>query len=96
MNAPENRSGLRARVVIYGKPGCCLCDEALEELEKVRVEIDFDLVEVDIQADPAIYDQMVESIPVIEIDGVRFCEFRVDETQLKNKLKEIMNHASPR
>ncbi|MDR3710068.1 MAG: glutaredoxin family protein [Capsulimonadaceae bacterium] len=95
MNAPEHRSGHLARVVLYGKPECCLCEEALEVIERVATRIPFDFTEIDIRSDPAVYAQMIESIPVVEIDDVRFSEFRVDETLFENKLKENTTNANP-
>ena len=83
------------RVILYGKPGCCLCEEALAVLRDMQIEALFELVEVDIESDPALYARFIETIPVIEVDGDTFCEFRVDPTLLKLKLKEVADYANP-
>jgi hypothetical protein len=39
-------------VEIYSKPNCPLCEDAREILERVRTRVEFNLVEIDITADP--------------------------------------------
>ena len=41
-------------VVLYGRPGCCLCDDAREVLERVRARHPFGLQERDIEGDEAL------------------------------------------
>ena len=82
------REGAR-RVVLYGKPGCHLCEEALDVLWRVQKDDPFELAIVDIRSDDALYDRMIESIPVVEVAGEAFSEFYVDETLLRHRLKEL-------
>jgi glutaredoxin len=56
-------------VRIYTKPGCCLCDQAREVLERLRERIAFDLVEEDIRADPALFARWRYEIPVVIVNG---------------------------
>ena len=37
------------RVVLYGRPGCCLCDDALAVIERVRARTPFALQTLDIE-----------------------------------------------
>ena len=69
-------------VVLYGRDGCCLCDEAREVLERVRVAHPFVLVERDIEADERLLRAYLERIPVVAIDGVEVFELFVDESAL--------------
>ena len=89
MIVSETDSHRPHRVVLYGKPGCHLCEDALAVLKSVRTEIDFDLVERSILDDDALRTEMAESIPVIEIDDSYFCKYRVDPTRLKQRLQEV-------
>jgi glutaredoxin len=57
------------RVVLYGAPGCSLCDRARATLEGLRGELEFELEEVDISGDPALEERYRELLPVVEIDG---------------------------
>ena len=74
------------RVVLYSRPGCCLCDEAREVLVKVRGETGFRLEERDIEDDDSVFRAYLERIPVITIDGVEAFELFVDESELRRRL----------
>jgi len=67
------------RVVLYGKPGCCLCDLAASRLEAIRARRPFDLVKVDILSDPALEARYGTTIPAVEVDGALVSEGRFDE-----------------
>jgi hypothetical protein len=41
---------MTARVVLYGRPGCHLCEDALVVLERVRGRTPFTLEQVDIES----------------------------------------------
>ena len=75
------------RVVLYGKAGCCLCDEARKEVELVRERHPFELEEVDVSLDPALHAQYGERIPVLALDGEELFEFHVDAGELARRLQ---------
>jgi glutaredoxin len=77
---------MTSRVVLYGRDGCCLCDEAREVLERVRARQPFVLVERDIDADEALLRAYLERIPVVAIDGVEVFDLFVDESELERRL----------
>jgi glutaredoxin len=70
-------------VVLFGREGCCLCDDAREVLERVRARHPFVLRERDIDADPALLRAYLERIPVVTIDGMEAFELFVDEAELE-------------
>jgi glutaredoxin len=76
-------------VVLYSRPGCCLCDDAREILERVRSRRPFDLSEVDIDADEALLRTHLERIPVVTIDGVEAFELFVSEAALERRLDMV-------
>lgn len=76
------------QVVIYGRDGCCLCEQALELLQRVRATNPFDLQQRDIESDEQLLAAYLERIPVVTIDGVEAFEFFVDEAELKRWLQE--------
>ncbi|MBA2794448.1 MAG: glutaredoxin family protein [Thermoleophilaceae bacterium] len=78
------------RVTLYGKPGCCLCDDAKAIVATVRTEVPFELEEVDISLDPRLYREYGERIPVLDVDGVERFEFGVDEDSLKRALGRVV------
>jgi Glutaredoxin-like domain (DUF836) len=73
-------------VVLYGREGCCLCDEARELLLRVSERSPFRLIERDIEADDALLRLYLERIPVVTIDGVEVFELFVDEHELVRRL----------
>lgn len=73
-------------IVLYGRPGCHLCDDARVVLERVRADVQFALVERDIEADDALFKAYLERIPVIALDGEELFEFFVDEAELRRRL----------
>jgi glutaredoxin len=77
-------------VVLYGKADCHLCDEARTVLERVRADVPFDLVELDIEADDALHRRYLERIPVVEIAGEEAFEFFVEEAELRRRLAIVV------
>jgi len=73
-------------VVLYGRPGCHLCDDARAGLLRLAARRPFRLREVDIEADPALLRRYLERIPVICADGEEICELFLDEEALLSKL----------
>jgi glutaredoxin len=73
-------------VVLYGREGCCLCDEARELLLAVREWLPFEFEERDIDRDDALLRTYLERIPVVTIDGVEVFELFVDEPELVRRL----------
>lgn len=57
-------------VTVYGRPGCHLCEEAIEMLKGLRAAgRDFEIVEVNIENSPVLHAEYLERIPVIEVAG---------------------------
>ena len=75
-----------ADVVIYGRPGCCLCDDALEVLQRVRARSPFVLHEQNIEQDEALLRRYLERIPVVTINGVEAFELVVDEAEFARQV----------
>jgi glutaredoxin len=76
-------------VILYGREGCCLCDEAREMLLRIRKRRPFELSERDIESDDALLRDYLERIPVIEIDGVEEFELLIDEFELERRLDKV-------
>ena len=76
-------------VVLYSRPGCCLCDDAREILERVRRRRPFDLLDRDIENDDALLLAYLERIPVVTIDGVEAFELFVDEAELERRIDMV-------
>jgi len=73
-------------VTLYGRPGCHLCDEARDVLERVRSEAPFELRLIDIERDDELFRRYLERIPVVCLDGEELFEHFVDEAALRRRL----------
>ena len=77
-------------VVLYGRPDCHLCDEARAALERLRADgLEFELREVDIEADEELHGRFLERIPVIELDGEIVSELFADAEGLRARLDTL-------
>ena len=76
-------------LTLYGKPGCCLCDEARHAVDSVRGDLDFGLEEIDISLDPVLHRRYGERIPVLCVDGEEAFELGVDAAALKDLLGRV-------
>ena len=76
-------------VVIYGRPGCHLCEQALTVIERVRARVPFELRQVDIESDDALFSRYLERIPVVELDGLVEFELLVDESEFERALANV-------
>jgi hypothetical protein len=52
----------------------------------VRTRVVFELQEIDIESDDALFKRYLERIPVVALDGRELFEFFVDERQLESAL----------
>jgi hypothetical protein len=69
-------------VTLYSRPGCHLCDEARQSLQRVQTRVAFNLCEVDITSDDALHARYLERIPVVALDGEDLFDYEVDEESL--------------
>ncbi len=76
-------------VVLYGREGCCLCDDAREALLRVRARHQFALQECDIDDDEGLLRAYLERIPVVTIDGTEAFEFVIDEAELERLVATV-------
>jgi hypothetical protein len=86
--------GRPARVVLFGRAGCHLCDEARALVAEVCAETGAGWTEVDIDASDApvltggrsALDEYSDLVPVVEVDGVRQGYWRIDAQRLRRVL----------
>ena len=73
------------KIVLYGKPGCHLCDDARAVLERAGAPFE----EIDITTDDTMHAAYLERIPVVAIDGEDCFEFFVEEAALRALLSTV-------
>jgi hypothetical protein len=74
------------RVILIGKPGCHLCDDARAVVAAVCAETGTSWTEVSILDDPELADLYAEQIPVVLVDDVVHDFWRVDPLRLREAL----------
>jgi hypothetical protein len=78
------------QVVVYSRPGCHLCAEALAAIVALRREgYRFELHEIDIESDDALLRAHLERIPVVEVDGALASELVLDQAGLRARLDTV-------
>ncbi len=60
---------MKHSIVLYGKPGCHLCDITHQLLLGLQREFDLTIEEIDITRDPTLLERCRETIPVLVIDN---------------------------
>jgi glutaredoxin len=79
-----------ATVVVYSRPGCHLCEEALAQIVSLHEEgYRFELHEVDIESHDLLLRRYLERIPVVEVDGAEVSELVLDRAALEAKLDTV-------
>ena len=73
-------------VVLYGRAGCHLCDQAMTMLGRLREDTGENFVEVDIGADDALRERYGELVPVVTVDGVQQGYWRIDAGRVRAAL----------
>src|SRR6516162_8483670 len=77
------------QIDIYSRPGCHLCDDAKEVIERVQSRFSFSLRVINIETDPALEKAYGEQIPVVFINGNKAFKYHVDEKELEQKVKRL-------
>lgn len=77
---------MRNLVTVYTREGCHLCEVAIETLESLQPELQFDIEKRFIEGDPVLEAKYGEQIPVILIDGEHHDFYRVDPDRFRSSL----------
>jgi glutaredoxin len=85
----ERRRAVVVTLVLYGRAGCHLCDDARAVLERMGHPFE----EVDIEGDDDLLARYLERIPVVALDGADLYDFFVDEDDLRRRLAARVRQA---
>ncbi len=75
-----------AKVTLYTRAGCCLCDEAKQVLAAARRRASFDLEEIDIDRHTEWLPLYNDEVPVIAIDGRKAFKYHVGMDEFLKRL----------
>lgn len=77
---------MTARVLLYSRPGCHLCDDVRTVVAAVCAEMGEAYDEVDISGTPELEQRFGQEIPVTFVDGEQHDFFRVSPHRLRRAL----------
>lgn len=75
------------RVLLLGRPGCHLCDDARAVVERVCAELGVGWEERSIAGDDELERKYGEQVPVTFVDGSQHDFWRVDPQRLRQALE---------
>jgi glutaredoxin len=75
-------------VTVYSRHGCHLCESAVNTLQGLQPELDFEIEIIYIDANPELEKLYGEQIPVIHIDGEHHDFWRVDPERFRSSLEK--------
>jgi len=79
--------GPKIPLVLYTRADCPLCEEMKAELAAAQLPRDWELIEVDVDGDPALVERFGESVPVLEIGGRVAFKGRLDPQLLARRFE---------
>jgi glutaredoxin len=87
MSAP---AAAAPEVVVYSRPECHLCEQAIAALVALHEEgYRFALHEIDIESDELLLRRHLERIPVVEVNGVEASELVFDAGAVRARLDTV-------
>ncbi|WP_120770960.1 glutaredoxin family protein [Mycobacterium syngnathidarum] len=91
MEREQAGGGGRATVTLLTRAGCSMCERAARQLAVLREELNFELVDTDVDVaaeagDPTLRARYGDLLPVILLNGTEHSYWDVDEQQLRADL----------
>lgn len=75
-----------ARVVVYTRQGCHLCEVAEQQVAEVCATTGDTWTRIDIDDEPDLRERFTEQVPVTFVDGAQHDFWRVDAARLQKAL----------
>jgi glutaredoxin len=77
---------MSAKLLLYSRADCCLCDEMKAVIREVTAKIPVDVKEVDVDRSPQLKELFGDEVPVLFIDGRKAFKYRVTAKELERRL----------
>ena len=77
---------MTTQLTVYTRRGCHLCSEMTQALERLRPELGFQLLDVDIDSDPGLRSRYDTRVPVLVAGEVEICYYFLEESRLRAHL----------
>jgi glutaredoxin len=88
MESTKTSPSVKARVIIYSRPDCHLCEQAKQVIQASGFDEEYTLEEINIESDPDLLQRYGYDIPVITINGVEAFRHQLTSDEFKIKLRE--------
>ncbi|SAK55983.1 glutaredoxin 2 [Caballeronia catudaia] len=83
-----------ATFTLYGRAWCHLCEDMRAELEPIAARHGLGVEWIDIDEDPLLEARYDERVPVLALDGVELCQYRLDVDAVHAALSQRRARAS--
>jgi len=77
-----------AMVTVYSRHGCHLCEDAVNILERLQEELNFEIEIIYIDGNPELEKLYGEQVPVTHIGGEHHDFWRVDPVRFRSSLEK--------
>ena len=77
----------KPHVIFYTKPGCHLCEEAKNEIERSGLHGQYTFEEVNILTDPELQRRYGVDIPIIRINGTNVFKHRLTAEEFRRVIE---------
>ena len=86
--SPKQNSMTQARIILYSKPGCHLCEVMKKEMASADCAELYELEEINIESNAELFARYRHDIPVLMIDGVEAFRHRLTAVSFRDYLKK--------
>jgi glutaredoxin len=83
---------MKTLVTVFSRHGCHLCESAVQTLEELKPELNFDIEIKYIDGSDELEKLYGEQVPVIHIDGKHHDFWRVDPERFRSSLEKHRQH----
>ena len=87
METSKPAASAKARVVIYSRPDCHLCEDAKLVIQVANCAEEYTLEEINIESDPDLLRRYRYDIPVITINGVEAFRHRLTADEFRKRFE---------
>ena len=78
---------MKARLLLYTRRDCCLCEEMKSTLSQVADQVSFALEEIDVDTSPVLQEKYGNEVPVLFINGRKAFKYRLTSVELEQRLR---------
>jgi glutaredoxin len=78
-----------ARLTLFSRNYCHLCQDMLAALKSLLGEFSFDIEVVDVDSDPILAQKYNESVPLLVAGGSELCHYFLDEPKVREYLTQF-------